>query len=78
MLSRQLWRLALVEVPLDEEEWALQWGALVRFCNIYGSKPTAKSQESFSSYTDPHAQHPSTIPPSVHPYLNKLWCIRKQ
>lgn len=70
--------MALLEVPLDEEEFTRHWGALVKYCNIYGTKPTNKHREGFSSFPDPHNLHPSTIPASVHGYLNKLWNCRRQ
>lgn len=76
MLSRQLWKIALAEVPPDEGELREIWGSLVSYCNLYGTSPTEKSKESFSSFPDPHLMHPSIIPPTIHHYLNKLWQTR--
>lgn len=78
ILSKQLWKIALAEVPPDDLEFAAMWGALVQYCNTFGSDPSPKTRDGFSEFPDPHDMHPSTIPAAVHTYLNKLWCCRKQ
>lgn len=77
VLSRQLWRLALAEVPMDEDEFTEQWASVVTYCNIYGSLPFDKHKEGFKDFPDPSKNNP-TIPPTNHPYLNKLWHTRHQ
>ena len=72
VLSRTLWRLALAEVPPDEDEFITLWVSIVSYCNTYGRPASEKQTSSFSSYPDPHEQHPS-IPVSNHPFLNKLF-----
>jgi hypothetical protein len=75
VLSKRMWRLALAEVPCDDEAFATEWAAIVTFCNTYGSLPSDKARESFSTFPDPHEEYAS-IPEAFHPYLKKLFSIR--
>jgi hypothetical protein len=75
VLSRQVWRLALAEVPPDDRKFNVAWDAIVRFCNMHGSPPSEKQAESFSDLTDPHDNYPD-ITKCNHPYLKKLFKLK--
>jgi hypothetical protein len=75
VLSRALWRIALLEVPPNEREFVEVWASLVSYCNRHGSFPKEDRQDPFSSYPDPALTH-EEIEPSQHTFLNKLWCMR--
>jgi len=77
VLSQKIWRVALAEVPPDEDEFIKVWASVVEYCNTYGTPATEKQRDGFSSYPDPHVKHPS-ITTSFHPYLNKLFHVKDQ
>ena len=74
-LSRFLWRVALTPAPPDEGEFVQLWACVVEYCNKYGSPATEKQKDGFTAFPDPHTDN-SAIPPSNHPYLNKLFQSR--
>ena len=75
VLSKRMWRLALAEVPPDDQEFIGTWASIVLYCNTYGRPASEKQKLSFSSYCDPHGEHSSMQPPlpeEVVPHSSKV------
>lgn len=71
-----MWRHAMNEKDMTEEDLARDWGTIVAFANERLAAPEPKQHVPFQSFEDPHVHWPQLIPAAKHLYLNKLWCCR--
>jgi hypothetical protein len=74
LLVGKLWRLALSPAAPDEDAFALEFAAVVDYCNAYG-RPGGDGKGSFRDLPDPHVTMPR-IPTPSHGFLKKLYWIR--
>ena len=75
-LGDMIWRFALSDEDMDEEQLAVKWGEIVAFTNKELKPPDPNETSAFQHYPAPHNAWPHHIPEANHLYLNKLWDCR--